>query len=217
MEDLTINLLKILGKREILVDSFEDVKEMHQECLEMFKLAWEALEENDEDKAELVIGKDDKVDELEVLVRENVLTYLAAIPVGGNIPLSLVLLDTSNQLERLADHVCFIADSSMKYPCLDADKYSKMLRQQKGLALKMLENVSTAIDTCDENVAEKVVGMYERLKDEYENFIEEVDKSSDLPMHRAIGLILVSRNLLRIGKKSKSIMEFCLKPYPEAG
>ena len=80
----------------------------------------------------------------------------------------------------------------------------------------MLEKTSTALDRCDEETAEEVIGMHKELITIYESFVEKIDSSS-MDVHRAIGLVLVSRNLLRVGKKSKSIMEFCLKPYPEAG
>ncbi|MBD3417165.1 MAG: hypothetical protein GF416_08550 [Candidatus Altiarchaeales archaeon] len=213
---LTMNLLNILGKTKILAHSLDDVREMYGECIVMFDLAWDALENGDRSKAETVVGKDEAVDRLEVKVREEVLTYLESMPAGGNVPLSLILIDTANQLERLADHVTFIADSAMKYPCLDGDRFSEMLRGEKEISHSMLKNVYTALDACDESAAERVVGMYDVLKGKFEDIIRAVDES-DMSPHRAVGLVLVSRDLLRIGKKSKSIMEFCLKPYPEAG
>jgi len=213
---MKINLLDVLSKTDVLTESLEDVKEMHAECVEMFDMAWVALEEHNAEKAEVVIGKDDKIDKLEIDVREKVLFYLAGLPVGGNVPLSLVLIDTANNLERLADHITYMADSAIKYPCLDDGKFSDMLRKEKKLAYSMLLNVSNALDQCDEEIAQKVIGEYEELRKLYERFIDEADKS-DLKSHHLVGLVLVARNLLRIGKKSKSIMELCLKPYPEAG
>ncbi|MFH1404168.1 MAG: PhoU domain-containing protein [Candidatus Altiarchaeota archaeon] len=213
---MTLSLLGLLGKAHILVDSLNDVKEMHKECLEMFDFAWDALEGKDVEKAHMVLGKDERIDDLEVKVREEVLTYLESMPAGGNVPLSLILIDSANQFERMADHICFMADSAIKYPCMADDSFSDMLREEKSLAHSMLKSVSVALDTCDEKTAERVLGQYEEVKKVYERIIYEVD-GSDLPVHRAVGLILVSRNLLRIAKKSKCIMEFCLKPYPEAG
>ena len=212
----TSDLLKLVKSHQLLNRSLQDVKKMHEHSLRMFDLAWDALEENDIGKAEKSIGMDGMVDELEVSVRKNILTYLEGMPTGGNVPLSLVLIDSSTHLERIADHIWFIADSALKYPCLDDDEVSALLRSEKELAYDMFRNVSNSFGECDEEVAYNVLGMNKRLKEQYENLICFVDES-ELKTHRAIGVILVARNLLRIGKKSASIMEFVLKPYPEAG
>lgn len=210
------DVLKVIKSSPFLKASLDNVKEMHKHTLRMFELAWDALENCDNKKAEHVIGMDDKVDELEVEVRKDVLKYLAGMPTGGNVPLSLVLVDSSTHLERAADHIWFIADSALKYPCLDDDEISNLLREEKDFAYEMLKNVENAFGKCDEEVAYDVLGMHERLKERYKEVIDVVDRS-DLKMHRAIGVILVARNLLRIGKKSATIMELALKPYPEVG
>lgn len=214
---MTVNLLTILGKTRILSQSLDDVNEMYDESKLMFDLAWEALESHDKNKAQQVVGKDQKVDRLEVKVREEVLTYLESMPAGGNVPLSLILIDTANQLERMADHIVFIADSALKYPCMDEDdEFTKALRTQRELVKGMVDSVSSALAHCDESEAENVLGSYQQLKQMFESYRKDVAGSNIAPA-RAVGLVLVSRDLLRIGKKSKCIMEFCLKPYPEAG
>ncbi|MFH1722760.1 MAG: PhoU domain-containing protein [Candidatus Altiarchaeota archaeon] len=211
-----INLLKIVKTSHILREAVEDARRMHKECVEMLELAWDVMESKDKEKERLIKEKEDVVDELEIKVRYDVLMYLAGMPSGGNVPLALILIDTSTDLERVADHIWYLSDDALKYPCLDEKKFVNLLLKMKDLSLDMLRKVEVVLGSCDEKTAQNVIDKNKELQKTYLKLIEEVDKSS-LNIHQALGVVLTARNLRRVGKKSASIMEYCLKPYPEAG
>ncbi|MFH0861173.1 MAG: PhoU domain-containing protein [Candidatus Altiarchaeota archaeon] len=208
-----VSVLKIVKANRLLEKAMDDVRIMHKEILEMFEDTWEALETKDARKAGEVIGREDKTDQLNRDIRKNVLEYLSGMPMGGNVPLSLILIDFSTFLERIADHISYIAEDGISAE-LGSDKLSKKLETEKDLVLQMLKDMETAFGDCDEALANGVVGMFDRVDRIHKEILADL-YDSDLPPKKVGGVIVIAKNLSRIAKYSKDIVRTMLRPYQD--
>ena len=88
--------------------AYEEIAEMEAVCIDCFRYAIEALEENDKQKALVVIEKERKADELENSLRTAHMKRLARN--SCNTQSGIVFLDTLICLERISDHARNIAE-----------------------------------------------------------------------------------------------------------
>lgn len=85
-----------------------ELKEMIDVCIDSYKYAIEALEENSKEKAMKVIEKESQADDLEIRLRSEHMKRLAANQC--NTDAGIVFLDALISLERISDHSRNIAE-----------------------------------------------------------------------------------------------------------
>ncbi len=175
------------------------------------QVAIEALLERDADKARQVIAGDSVIDAMEVEIEEKCLNLLALQqPMAKDLRLLVSAIKISNDLERVGDHAVNIAQSAERImqsrPITPEPEIVEMAR----VAREMLSDVLEAFVRGDSASAREVC-----LRDDK---VDALNRSvfrillthmmeDPHSIGAAMGLLLVSRNLERIGDLATNIGE----------
>ncbi|MBL8984758.1 MAG: phosphate signaling complex protein PhoU [Gemmatimonadetes bacterium] len=175
------------------------------------QLAIEALLERDPEKARQVIAGDSVIDAMEVEIEEKCLNLLALQqPMAKDLRLLVSAIKISNDLERVGDHAVNIAQSAERImqsrPITPEPEIVEMAR----VAREMLSDVLEAFVRGDSATAREVC-----LRDDK---VDALNRSvfrillthmmeDPHSIGAAMGLLLVSRNLERIGDLATNIGE----------
>ncbi len=197
----------------------EELRSLKAEILKMAALteesiykATEALKNQDENSAKLVIEEDENIDELELLIEDRCMCLLALRqPLAIDLRFITTAMKINMELERIADLVVNIAERAvslskipMLKPLIDIPKLSKITQ-------KMVKNSIDAFVNENEKLAKDVI-LSDKEADDLRNaiFSELVNdymvKGGDI-IPRAVSLLLISRDLERICDRAVSISE----------
>ena len=178
---------------------------------DMIHLAVKALTEKKEDLAVEVFQIENKVNHMEIEIEEEALKLLVLRqPAAKDLRLLTAILKINNDLERVADQACNIAEiavSLLKEPVL---KPLADIPQMALLSQKMIQDSLKAFVRHDPVLAKEVC-----IKDdEVDAFNDQIFRKlltymmeDPKSITRAVDLILVSRNLERIADHATNICE----------
>ena len=196
----------------------EELKTLKQKLFQMGLLvegaiekSFEALSERSEDRVKSVFEDEETINSLEIEIDEKGHTLFALVqPMAGDLRLLTMILKINTDLERMGDHAVNIAEKSqylfgqpplkLDIPMADmARATQKMVRD--ALDCFMNENVELArkvlqsddkIDDYNDKIYQDMAGLMEK------------DSSS---VRRALGYVMISRNLERIADLANNIAE----------
>lgn len=135
----------------------QDLLKMGDLAQEIMKLAIEALREHNVDLARIVIGKDDQIDNMEIVIQEEIERLVAnGAKVGFDVRRELAALKIARDLERIGDYATNIAEVVLE---LKNEQYMKPLvhiPQLAGLAMNMVATVLKAFIDKNPDLAEAV-------------------------------------------------------------
>jgi phosphate transport system protein len=174
--------------------------------------AIEALKNRDKDSARLVILDDEKIDKFENDIEEHAIDLLALFqPMAGDLRFITTGMKINSELERIADltvnisqRVLEIADQSHLKPLVDIPKLGDQAKY-------MVKSSLDAFVKRDEELAKKVI-----LSDDVSNrlrtlvmteLINDYMVKDGTTAHRAVPLLLITRDLERICDHAASIAE----------
>jgi phosphate transport system protein len=197
----------------------EELQELHKDILKMAVMAQEvifksveALKNRDRGQAQEVIGNDDKIDQLELLIDERCIDLIARHqPMAGDLRFLTTAMKINAELERIADlavdisqRVLDLVDKPLLKPLIDIPKLSQIAQTMIGEAID-------AFIRKDIDLAKKVV-LADAEADKIRNRVQEElindymlkdAKSAD----RAVPLLLIARHLERICDHTTNIAE----------
>ena len=178
---------------------------------EMIGLAVKALVERKKELTEKVFSLEDAVNHLEIEIEEEVLRLLALRqPIAGDLRLLTAILKINNDLERVADQavnisetVLFLLKEPPLKPLIDIPQMAVLAQQmiRNSLEAFVREDAALAHQVCKDD--DEVDRLNTQVFRELLTFMMENPKS----ITRAVDLILVSRNLERIGDHATNISE----------
>lgn len=152
-----------------------------------------------------------KVNSLHVAIDANCLRLLATQqPMAGDLRLILAIIKINNDMERMVDQAVNIAHNTEHYlkaaPSIQLSDLSEMADQVKW----MVRNAIDAFVKSDESLA-RAVCLKDDTVDSYKNkifrdIIKEIKKDVSI-LEQGLNLILIARNLERIGDHSTNIAE----------
>lgn len=201
--------------KEKMAHLLEDIKKdlifMANEVEDMLYQTLKALEKQDKKLAERVLDMDKKVDTQEIQIEEKILSLLALQqPVAVDLRFIVGALKMNNDLERIGDHACNIAETAVKLadqpylkPLKDIPQMGKITREMLHDAVHSFinQNPEMARDVCarDNDVDE----LYRKVVDDIIKVLhDKMDKVS-----QGVELINISRNLERIADLSTNLGE----------
>ncbi|MDD5617711.1 MAG: phosphate signaling complex protein PhoU [Candidatus Omnitrophica bacterium] len=197
----------------------EELKDLHKDILKMGSLAQEAifksiesLKNRDKKQAKEVIGSDNKVDELELVIDEKCIDLIARHqPVAGDLRFITTGMKINSELERIADlavdicqRVLELVDKPLLKPLIDIPKLS-------AIAQEMVRDAIDSFIKKDAALAKKVV-LSDSEADKLRNLVCEelindyMAKDSGT-VSRAVPLLLIARHLERICDHTTNIAE----------
>lgn len=201
--------------KEKMTNLIEEIKKdlifMANEVEDMLYQALKALEKQKKKLAESVIKMDDKVDEQEVQIEKKILSLLALQqPVAVDLRFIVSALKMNNDLERIGDHACNIAHTTIKLadqpylkPLTDIPIMGKIVRGMLHEAVHAFinQNPDMARDVCArDNDVDKL--YYKVVDDVIKVLHDKKDKVT-----QGVELIAIARDLERIADLSTNLGE----------
>jgi phosphate transport system protein len=201
--------------KEKLTHMIEDIKKdlifMANEVEDMLYQTLKALEKQDKKLAEAVLKMDEKVDVQEVQIEEKILSLLALQqPVAVDLRFIVGALKMNNDLERIGDHACNIANTAIKLadqpylkPLKDIPQMGKIAREMLHVAVHSFinQNPEMARDVCArDNEVDKL--HFKVIDDIIKVLHDKMDK-----VNQGVELIGITRDLERIADLSTNLGE----------
>ncbi len=172
--------------------------------------AVEALVNRDSELAQAVREGDEAIDRLEVEIDEQAVRLLSHAPLASDLRLVLVIMRASQNLERIADEACKIAnrarDLSQEPPLKPVVDIPKMAR----LVLDMVKRVLDAFVRGDVAAARAVLPMdkeVDAMNKEYAARLTSLMQDEPATLQRALQLLTVTKRLERIADHATNIAE----------
>jgi phosphate transport system protein len=170
-----------------------------------------ALMERRQELAETVAGGDQQVNDLQIEIDDRCLKVLALQqPLAGDLRLITSAMKINADLERIGDQAVNIAENVLKIlahpplrPILDLPRMAE-------IAERMTRESLDAFVRKDVELARKVLATddeVDQLKDQVFRVLLTYMMADPSTIHRALGLILISRNLERIADHATNIAE----------
>ena len=177
----------------------------------MIQTASRALVERNEALAEEVFAKEKTVNAMQIEVDEMAIRLTALQqPVGADVRFLFMATRINTELERIGDQACNICQNTHHVLQAPALKPMVDLPIMADLAQKMVRDSLTAMINRDCALAQKVM-QDEEMVDAFRNQIFRTLLTYMMAdpgtIQRAISLILISRNLERIGDHANNIAE----------
>ncbi len=173
----------------------------------------DALETNDAALARRTVDEDEKVDRLEVEIDELILKLLALQqPMAIDLRFLITALKITNDLERMGDQATNIAQGVMlmsKMPSTGPDGLIDFSAMEEAV-LAMVRDCIQAFTTGDVNLAREVIRRDDIVDEMNRDLIKNLSdhlKVSPQDADRCMALLLIIRNLERIGDLSTNIAE----------
>ena len=174
-------------------------------------LSMQALVTRDVQLAEQVIEGDDRIDALELESDQHAIRVLALkSPEARDLRFVVTASNIVTILERIGDHASNIARATVYMSDQPPFQLHPDIRQMAQIAREMLHDALEAISASDAEAARKIIDrddevdlLYDRL------FQESLDRVAHDPnaATQATHLVLIAKNLERIGDCAKDICE----------
>ncbi|PNR92841.1 phosphate signaling complex protein PhoU [Petrotoga sp. 9PWA.NaAc.5.4] len=189
--------------------------------LRSFENSIKSLEDKNLDLAQKVLDADDQIDKLNLEIENSVYQIVARYrPLGKDLRYAVSMIKFSNNLERIGDLSCNIAEKTEKYADVDLKDIvnTKELKKMFGISLEMIKNAYKAYG---ERNIEEAIRIWKR-DDEVDNLEEEVrqiaiKKLYDPTFNKelVIPYILLARDIERIADHATNLCEEII--YIEVG
>lgn len=178
---------------------------------EQIEFAFKAIDNENEELANLVIQRDDKVDKYDIKI-DKICQKLIALnqPVAMDLRLIMSALTMNTNLERMGDIAVNISENFLlmkkKPDFINQTKYFEMASVVK----EMIRNAIDAFINNDPKLAAKVIEQ-DNIIDEYNSenhrIIKEIMKKNSEAIEDGVGMLVISRQMERLGDHATNICE----------
>jgi phosphate transport system protein len=173
--------------------------------------AVKSVEQRDATLAESVVKSDNEVDEIEVDVEEECLKILALHqPVAIDLRIVIAVLKINNDLERIGDLACNIADRALSLAQRKKISVVFPFTQMASKVKQMLHESIVSFVNLDVKLARQVCASdpeVDRIHKEVHKLIEDNVKKTPEEIDAYMFYLSVSRNLERIADHATNIAE----------
>ncbi|WP_315077196.1 phosphate signaling complex protein PhoU [uncultured Clostridium sp.] len=197
------------------------IKEINRQLLKMTSLVEKqihdsmiSLKNHDSDMADKVIKYDDKVDDLQKIIEEDCIKFIAMEqPLATDLRRVFTASKIVTDLERMADHAVDICKITKR---LNQVVFKENISELWDMEVKVREMINLSIDTYikdDVDFAYKVCKMDDAIDDLYKRLfgvcIDEIKKNEDL-INQGTQLLFVIKYLERIADHVTNICEWTI-------
>ena len=210
------------GSQEIKVNT------IHRELVTMANLVEKqiyesmlSLKNHDVELANKIINNDDKVDEMQKIIEEQCIKFIASEqPLATDLRKIMTASKIVTDLERMADHAVDICKLTKKIGA-NINLFKKSLEPLWEMEKKVRDMIGLAINSYinnDDEMAYKICEKYDEIdlfyKSLFTEFVKEM-KDDERLTEQGISLLFVIRYLERIGDRVTNICEFTV--YTKSG
>lgn len=189
----------------------EDLLNMTALVEETILAAIRSLKEKDSKLARAIIDGDEKIDDLESMIADKTLKFLATQqPLAGDLRRCISILQLIRDLERIGDHCEDIAKYTLR---LENQEYIKELvdiPRMADMAAKMVKNAIDAFVNRDLRLARKVWIFDEEVDELFRNIYDELMDmvGSDQQRNKqSVMFLFIASHLERIADYATNICE----------
>ncbi|APT75348.1 PhoU family transcriptional regulator [Marinitoga sp. 1135] len=189
-----------------------DISKMLSLILESFNMSIKALEGNDKMLAKRVLDLDDKIDNLNRKIEEEVYQLIARYnPLAKELRYIITMIKFSNNLERIGDLSCNIAQKTFEFEELNEHaKLNENMLKMIGLSLEMLKEVFRAFNERNIELAIEIWkkdNIIDELEIENRKNILEDFKNGKYDERSIIPYVLIARDIERISDQVTNLCE----------
>ena len=196
---------------EQLQDVLKQITIMGSLTESMIALAMRILVERDESLTNEVMAKEDEVNALQVRIDETSINLIATQqPVGKDVRLLFMASKIVTDLERIADQAKNISQNAHYVLTQPPLKPMVDLPIMAEIAQKMVRDALTAVLDRDVELAERVIreeSKVDAFRDQVFRTLLTYMMADPGTIQRALSLILISRNIERVGDHATNIAE----------
>jgi phosphate transport system protein len=176
-----------------------------------FRGSIQSLEEGDKALAQKIIDSDSEIDQKEVEIEESCLKILALYqPVAKDLRYIIAILKINDELERIADLGCNIANRELQFVTKKPLELFQNLPLMVEIVEEMLEKSVDAIFAKDIDLAKKVIFLDDKIdglhKENYKR-AETLHQQGKCSIQDIFSLISVSRFIERAADHTTNIAE----------
>jgi phosphate transport system protein len=196
---------------EQLQDVLKQITIMGSITESMIGLAMRVLVERDESLTEQIMAKEDEVNSLQVQIDETAVALIATQqPVGKDVRLLFMASKIVTDLERIADQAKNISQNAHYVLAQPPLKPLVDLPIMAEIAQRMVRDALTAVIERDVPLAERVIHeetKVDAFRDQIFRTLLTYMMADPGTIQRALSLILISRNIERVGDHAANIAE----------
>lgn len=188
-----------------------DLLEMTNMVEDTIRNAIKSLVERDSELARDVIKSDEKIDDLEDIIKDKCLKFLATQqPLAGDLRHMISVMQMVRDLERIGDHCEDIAKYTLRF---ENEEYMKELidiPRMADMAAKMVKNAIDAFVNKDLRLARKVWKADEEVDELFRNIYDELMGIIDQDAAKAnqsVMFLFIAAHLERIADYATNICE----------
>ncbi len=188
-----------------------DLLDMTNLVEETIRNAIKSLVEKDSDLARKLIGNDEEIDDLEDIIKDKCLKFLATQqPLAGDLRYMISVMQMVRDLERIGDHCEDIAKYTLRF---ENEEYMKELidiPRMADMAVKMVKNAIDAFVNKDLRLARKVWKADEEVDELFRNIYDELMGIIDQDAAKAnqsVMFLFIAAHIERIADYATNICE----------
>jgi phosphate transport system protein len=170
-----------------------------------------ALTQRRAEIARSVVQADDEIDQVELEVDEECLRLLALHhPVAGDLRFITAAMKINNDLERIGDLACNVAERAIDLSARDALVLPLRFERMTEIVRGMLHDALDALVNRNAQLARRVLEQDVEINDihkEHFGLLQDTMKASPDSVEAAVDLLSASRQIERIGDQTKNIAE----------
>jgi phosphate transport system protein len=178
---------------------------------EELELATAGLVEQDVGRAEEAVRLDERVDDLDLEIENEVLAAIARHqPVAGDLRFLATILKALTDMERAGDYAAHVAEDALALAAEPPLKKYFVLGEMSERLERMLELLAKAIAERDLAAAERVLKLDDDVDDLYEQIVRELLTymiEDPRTISKALTLMRVARSYERLGDHLENIAE----------
>lgn len=188
---------------------------MGEKAIDIVRLAEEAIGNNDLATVQQVLGMDDELDELEVVIDGDCVRYLnLRAPVAADLRLITVAMKTCHDYERIGDEACSIAKRLrrlLQQGTVPQEQARRRLLEMCELVLAQLRRSMDSFINSDASLAHSVPQQDREIDDInrsiYEDMREGAVSNGGTDLAQVVEVIFMAKSLERIGDHAVNIAE----------
>ena len=207
--------LDILKKPSLMKQAEEIVIDMLHISYDMFQYSMRIVIEKEKEKED-IYKNDQKLNQLQIKVRRDILEHLAINPAQDIIP-SLILTTIVVDIERIGDYSKNLIELSHKYPKPLKGKYIEAIKYLEG---KVQNNFKKLIDVYkeqDQELGSRIMKELIEVSKECQSMLEDIVEDESLSPKEGIIYALLLRYLKRVSVHIKNVASGVVNPFHRLG
>jgi len=196
----------------------EELNELKKRLLAMSRLVEEmvnhsirAVMEQKKDRKQDVIEREEQVNKSQIEIDESIIAVIARQqPAAADLRFLTSAMKINSDLERMGDQAVNIAQHSLDRAETVSTEIKELISRMSEMVKKMVRDSLESFVTRDLRLAQDVLERDDEVdsaKDEISAKLTDRMQGDPATIHRSLDLILISRNLERIGDHATNIAE----------